>query len=147
MWRAWFSIWVRTNSPETRENAHYYNKFCIIFLYTLGILILDYWSTAVHIQNIKYSSHGLNSNQNPFENRTQWSRFKVMPQVSPELTLIILVNERNKLFNSSSTISLFIREQDWVMTGFQIEVLTLVQHITENRLRHARGPVHTIGVL
>ena len=26
----------------------------------------------------------------------------------------------------------------------QIEVLTLIQNITENRLRHARGPVHYI---
>ena len=27
--------------------------------------------------------------------------------------------------------------------SFQIEVLTLVQLMTENRLRHARGPVHS----
>ena len=26
--------------------------------------------------------------------------------------------------------------------SFQIEVLTLVQNIMENRLRHARGPAH-----
>ena len=26
--------------------------------------------------------------------------------------------------------------------SFHIKVLTLVQNITENRLRHARGPVH-----
>ena len=33
-------------------------------------------------------------------------------------------------------------KQDWVKTGFQIEVLTLIHNLTENRLRHARGPVH-----
>ena len=29
-----------------------------------------------------------------------------------------------------------------IIGSFRIEVLTLVQNITENRLRHARGPVH-----
>ena len=31
----------------------------------------------------------------------------------------------------------------WAKTEFQIEVLTLVQNLMENRLRHARSPVHT----
>ena len=38
-------------------------------------------------------------------------------------------------------------EQDQVKTEFQIEVLTLVQNLTENRLRHARGPVHSSSPL
>ena len=38
------------------------------------------------------------------------------------------------------SVSLF-GKQNWVKTGFQIEVLTLIQNLTENRLRHARGPV------
>ena len=50
----------------------------------------------------------------------------------------MLVGKINKLFNSPSTISLVT---DWVKTGFQIEALTPNQNITENRLRHARGPV------
>ena len=33
-------------------------------------------------------------------------------------------------------------KQDWVKTEFQIKVQTLIQHLTENRLRHARGPVY-----
>ena len=45
-----------------------------------------------------------------------------------------------KLFNSLTT-SLFIWEQDRVKTRFQIEELATIQHLTENRLRHARGPV------
>ena len=32
-------------------------------------------------------------------------------------------------------------KQDWVNTDLQIEGLTLIQNIRENRLRHARGPV------
>ena len=36
----------------------------------------------------------------------------------------------------------FFGKQDWLKTGFQIEVLTLIHNLTENRLRHARGPVH-----
>ena len=33
--------------------------------------------------------------------------------------------------------------------GFQIEVLTLIQNLTENRLRHPRGPVqfHLVGYI
>ena len=54
----------------------------------------------------------------------------------------ILVIERNKLFISPSTISLFVWETRLGKGSFQIEVLTLVQNITENRIRHARGPVH-----
>ena len=42
------------------------------------------------------------------------------------------------------TVSLF-GKQDWVKTEFQIEVLTLIQNITENRTRHARGPVQNIS--
>ena len=56
----------------------------------------------------------------------------------------ILVIERNKLFISPSTISLFVWETRLGKGSFQIEVLILVQNITENRLRHARGPVHYI---
>ena len=38
--------------------------------------------------------------------------------------------------------SLFIRDIRLGKGSFQIKVLTLVQLIMENRLRHARGPVH-----
>ena len=38
-------------------------------------------------------------------------------------------------------LALFLGKQDWVKTQFQFEALTLIQNITENRLRHARGPV------
>ena len=34
-------------------------------------------------------------------------------------------------------------KQDWVKTEIQIEALTLIQNITENRIKHARGPVQT----
>ena len=47
-----------------------------------------------------------------------------------------------ELFNSSSTISLFIWETRWGKGRFQIEVLNIVQNILENRIRHARRPVH-----
>ena len=40
------------------------------------------------------------------------------------------------------TISLFIWETGLGKGSFRIKVLTLVQLITENRLMHARGPVH-----
>ena len=33
----------------------------------------------------------------------------------------------------------------WLKTEFQIEVLTLIQNIAENRTRHARGPVKNIS--
>ena len=46
------------------------------------------------------------------------------------------------LFNSPSTIGLFIWETILGKESLRIKVLTLVQNITENRLRHARGPVH-----
>ena len=38
----------------------------------------------------------------------------------------------------------FIWETRFSKAKFQIEILTLVQNITENRPRHARGPVHYI---
>ena len=38
-------------------------------------------------------------------------------------------------------LALFWGKQDWVKTQFQFEALTLIQNITENRLRHSRGPV------
>ena len=31
---------------------------------------------------------------------------------------------------------------NWVKTEFQTEALTLIQYLMENRIRHARGPVH-----
>ena len=37
--------------------------------------------------------------------------------------------------------SFYLGKQDWGKGSFWIEVLTLVQLITESRLRHARGPV------
>ena len=46
-----------------------------------------------------------------------------------------------QLFNSPSTFSLFIWETRLGKDRFQIEPLTLIQNITENRLRHVRGPV------
>ena len=49
---------------------------------------------------------------------------------------------KNKLFNSSSTISLFNWETRLDNGSFWIKVMTLVQNITENRFRHARGPVY-----
>ena len=39
-------------------------------------------------------------------------------------------------------ISLFFLETRWGKGSFWIEVLTLVQNISENRIRHARVPVH-----
>ena len=53
--------------------------------------------------------------------------------------LLDLESVYKNLFNPPSTISPFIWVQDWVKTGFQIEELTLVQNLMENRLRHARG--------
>ena len=47
----------------------------------------------------------------------------------------------NQLFNPSSTISLFIWDARLGKGSFQMEALTLIQNITENRIRHARGPV------
>ena len=47
-------------------------------------------------------------------------------------------------FSSISYQPLYFGKQDLVKTGFQIEVQTLIQHLTENRLRHSRGPVHYI---
>ena len=47
--------------------------------------------------------------------------------------------------NSPSSINLFIWVQDRVKTEFQTEVQTLIHYLTENRTRHARGPVHTIS--
>ena len=47
----------------------------------------------------------------------------------------------NKLFNSPLTISPFIWETRLGKVRFQIEAMTLIHNITENRLRHARGPV------
>ena len=53
-----------------------------------------------------------------------------------------------KLFNSISSISLFIWEkQVWVEISFQIGVPDLVQHIMEDRLRHDRGPVLTPSLI
>ena len=49
------------------------------------------------------------------------------------------------IFNSPLSISLFIWVQDWVKTEFQIEVLALIQNLTENRIRDARGLVHNIA--
>ena len=37
---------------------------------------------------------------------------------------------------------LYLGKQDWVETGFHIEVLTLLQNIKENRLRRSIGPVN-----
>ena len=59
---------------------------------------------------------------------------------SLELQLI----KTSVLFNSPSTISLFMWETRSGKDRFQIKVLTLVQNIMENRLRHAIGPVHYI---
>ena len=55
---------------------------------------------------------------------------------------MLVGRELKTLFNSPSTISLFILEQDWVKAGFQIEVLALIQNLMENKHRHASGPVH-----
>ena len=38
-------------------------------------------------------------------------------------------------------------KQDWVKTEYLIEALTLIQNITENRTRHARGPVQILVLL
>ena len=53
-----------------------------------------------------------------------------------------LLTELDTLFNSPSTISLFIWETRLGSGSFQIQVLTLIRNIAENRLRHARSPVH-----
>ena len=37
--------------------------------------------------------------------------------------------------------------QDWVKTEFHISVLTLILNRTENRTRHARGPVQSSSPL
>ena len=37
-------------------------------------------------------------------------------------------------------------KQDWVKTRYQIGVLDLIQHLMENRLRHASGPVRQYRV-
>ena len=37
----------------------------------------------------------------------------------------------------------FIHEQDWLNGEFKTKVLGLIGQIMENRLRHARGFVHT----
>ena len=42
----------------------------------------------------------------------------------------------------SDNLFLILGEQDWDRASFQIEVSDLIQLITEDRLRHARGPVH-----
>ena len=75
-----------------------------------------------------------------------------MSQVSPvfhtEVTmnhLELTLTPKKKLFNSPSFLSLFIWVQDWVKTEFQTNVLTLINDLTENRTRHARGPVHTVS--
>ena len=44
------------------------------------------------------------------------------------------------MFKKKLSASLF-GKQDWVKTGYQIEAMTRIQNLTENRLRHARGPV------
>ena len=59
--------------------------------------------------------------------------------------LTLVEPPRDKLFNSPSPLSLFIWVQDWVKTEFQFEALTLIHSITENRTRHARGPVQNIS--
>ena len=45
------------------------------------------------------------------------------------------------------TISLYLGKQDWSEISFQTKVPDLIQHLTEDRLRHARGPVHTLSLL
>ena len=71
-----------------------------------------------------------------------------MSQVSPVFHTEVTMNHleltlppKKKLFNSPSFLSLFIWVQDWVKTEFQ----TLIHNLTENRTRHARGPVHTVS--
>ena len=49
---------------------------------------------------------------------------------------------RKKLFNSQSTISLFIWEARLSKGSFRTKALTFVMNVMENRLRHTRGPVH-----
>ena len=44
-------------------------------------------------------------------------------------------------------LEIFIWGQDWVKTGFQTEALTLFRNLTENRVRHARGPVQSSFLL
>ena len=45
------------------------------------------------------------------------------------------------ILNQLSVALHFILKQDWVKTVFQIEELTIIQNLMENRLRHARGPI------
>ena len=42
-------------------------------------------------------------------------------------------------------VTVIILEQDWVETGFPIEVLTLIHNLTEKRIRHAIAPVYMIA--
>ena len=61
-----------------------------------------------------------------------------MSPVSPvfHTEVIVSIGLKNKL-------RVVIGEkQDWVRARFQIEVLTHIQNLMENRLRHARGHVH-----
>ena len=68
--------------------------------------------------------------------------------VSVQLRAHKIAQVHYKLFNSTLSNSLFIWvKQDWVEINFQIEVPNLIQQITEDRLRHARGPVQTASPL
>ena len=55
--------------------------------------------------------------------------------------LVKKYNRQTQVGKLSSTISLFIWEARLGEGSFWIKVLTLIQNIMENRLRHARGPV------
>ena len=55
---------------------------------------------------------------------------------------ILLVSLASTKIGSQKTTYILL---DWVKTGFQIEVLTLIHNLTENRTRQARGPVHNIS--
>ena len=65
-----------------------------------------------------------------------------MSPVSPVFHAEVTVKEINCLTLLPLSVFLF-GKQDWVKTRLQTEVLTLIRNITENRLRQARGPVHS----
>ena len=83
---------------------------------------------------------------NPLAAKSLSNRLCMSP-VSTNFPIIFLYyylwhQKKKQLFNSTSTTSLFIWETRVGNGSFWIKVLTLVQNIIENKLRHARGPVH-----
>ena len=78
----------------------------------------------------------------PCFNYSLCSLAKVQKLASIHLEISLPSKEMNCL--TLLRLCLFILETRVGKDRFQIEVLTLVQNITENRLRHDRGPVHYI---